>query len=113
MPFLNNNNYNDNILKKLKELINCENDLEISNNKYKKLFKENNKYLIYFKNLLSNLNLYSYEDDVVLDPFCGSGTTAIAAKQNNRNYICYDINREYIELSKKRITNQKFINNVE
>ena len=62
MPFLNNNNYNDNILKKLKELINCENDLEISNNKYKKLFKENNKYLIYFKNLLSNLNLYSYEE---------------------------------------------------
>ena len=59
------------------------------------------------------INLYSYEDDVVLDPFCGSGTTAIAAKQNNRNYICYDINREYIELSKKRITNQKFINNVE
>ena len=62
MPFLNNNNYNDNILKKLKDLINCENDLEISNNKYKKLFKENNKYLIYFKNLLSNLNLYSYEE---------------------------------------------------
>ena len=59
------------------------------------------------------INLYSYEDDVVLDPFCGSGTTAIAAKQNNRNYICYDINQEYIELSKKRITNQKFINNVE
>ena len=62
MPFLNNNNYKDNILKKLEELINCENDLEISNNKYKKLFKENNKYLIYFKNLLSNLNLYSYEE---------------------------------------------------
>ena len=62
MPFLNNNNYNDNILKKIKELVNCENDLEISNNKYKKLFKENNKYLIYFKNLLSNLNLYSYEE---------------------------------------------------
>ena len=62
MPFLNNNNYNDNILKKLKDLINCENDLEISNNKYKKLFKENSKYLIYFKNLLSNLNLYSYEE---------------------------------------------------
>ena len=55
------------------------------------------------------INLYSYEDDVVLDPFCGSGTTAIAAIQNNRNYICYDIKGEYIDLAKKRISNQKFI----
>ncbi|WP_462315926.1 DNA-methyltransferase [Methanobrevibacter sp.] len=55
------------------------------------------------------INLYSYEGDVVLDPFCGSGTTAIAAIQNNRNYICYDIKEEYIDLAKKRISNQKFI----
>ena len=55
------------------------------------------------------INLYSYEGDVVLDPFCGSGTTAIAAIQNNRHYICYDIKQEYIDLSKKRISNQKFI----
>jgi len=55
------------------------------------------------------INLYSYEEDVILDPFSGSGTTAIAAIQNNRNYICYDINPEYINLSKKRISNQKFI----
>lgn len=55
------------------------------------------------------INLYSYEGDVVLDPFCGSGTTAIAAMQNNRNYICYDIEPEYIGLAKRRISNQKFI----
>ena len=55
------------------------------------------------------INLYSYENDVVLDPFCGSGTTAIAAIQNNRNYIGYDIKEEYIDLAKKRIANQKFI----
>ena len=55
------------------------------------------------------INLYSYEGDVILDPFCGSGTTAIAAIQNKRNYICYDIKEEYIELSQKRISNQKFI----
>ncbi|MBE6502489.1 MAG: site-specific DNA-methyltransferase [Methanobrevibacter thaueri] len=55
------------------------------------------------------INLYSYEGDVVLDPFCGSGTTAIAARQNNRNYICYDIKPEYIDLAKRRISNQKFI----
>lgn len=55
------------------------------------------------------INLYSYEEDVVLDPFCGSGTTCIAAIQNNRNYIGYDIKKEYIDLSQERISNQKFI----
>lgn len=55
------------------------------------------------------INLYSYEGDVVLDPFCGSGTTCIAALQNKRNYIAYDINDDYIKLSQKRISNHKFI----
>ncbi len=55
------------------------------------------------------INLYSYEGDVVLDPFCGSGTTCIAAIQNNRNYIAYDNNAKYIELAKNRINNHKFI----
>ena len=55
------------------------------------------------------INLYSYEGDVVLDPFCGSGSTCIAAIRNNRRYIGYDIKEEYIELSKRRIDNQKFI----
>lgn len=55
------------------------------------------------------INLYSYEGDVVLDPFCGSGSTCLAAIQNNRSYIGYDIKREYVELAQKRISNQKFI----
>ena len=55
------------------------------------------------------INLYSYEGDVVLDPFCGSGTTCIAAIKNNRNYIGYDNNEEYVNLSQKRIDNHKFI----
>ncbi|MBQ9160755.1 MAG: site-specific DNA-methyltransferase [Methanobrevibacter sp.] len=55
------------------------------------------------------INLYSYEGDVILDPFCGSGTTCIAAIQNNRNYIGYDIKKEYIDLAQKRISNQKSI----
>ncbi len=55
------------------------------------------------------INLYSYEGDVVLDPFCGSGTTCLAAIQNNRNYIAYDNKKEYIELAEKRIYNQNFI----
>ncbi|SDA43996.1 DNA-methyltransferase [Methanobrevibacter millerae] len=53
------------------------------------------------------INLYSYEGDIVLDPFCGSGTTCLAALQNNRHYIGYDINGDYIDLSEKRISNHK------
>ena len=52
------------------------------------------------------INLYSYEGDVVLDPFCGSGTTAVAAIQNKRSYMGYDISEDYIELAKRRISNQ-------
>ena len=53
------------------------------------------------------INLYSYENDVILDPFIGSGTTAIACIQNNRNYIGYDIKQEYIDLAEKRISAQR------
>lgn len=53
------------------------------------------------------INLYTYEEEVVLDPFCGSGTTCIAAIQNNRNYIGYDIVEEYVDLSNKRISQFK------
>ena len=49
------------------------------------------------------INLYSYEDDVVLDPFCGSGTTCLAALQNNRKYIGYDVEEEYVNLANSRI----------
>jgi len=44
----------------------------------------------------------SNEDDIVLDPFLGSGTTAIAAKNLNRKYIGIEINPEYVELTKSR-----------
>ncbi len=49
------------------------------------------------------INLYSYEDDVVLDPFCGSGTTCLAAVKNNRNFVGYDVVEDYVELANKRI----------
>lgn len=41
---------------------------------------------------------------IVLDPFMGSGTTAIAAKKNGRDYIGIEIAREYIDLAEQRIT---------
>ncbi len=47
--------------------------------------------------------LYTYEGEVVLDPFIGSGQTAIAAIKANRHYVGYDIEKEYVKLSEKRI----------
>ncbi len=47
--------------------------------------------------------LFTFKDDIVLDPFMGSGTTAIAALKSNRFYIGYDLDPVYIELAEKRI----------
>ncbi|PIU50793.1 SAM-dependent methyltransferase [Candidatus Desantisbacteria bacterium CG07_land_8_20_14_0_80_39_15] len=49
------------------------------------------------------IQLYTFEGDVVLDPFMGSGQTAISAVKTNRDYIGYDINKEYVKLAEKRI----------
>jgi DNA modification methylase len=45
----------------------------------------------------------SREGDTVLDPFMGSGTTAIVAKKYNRNYIGCELNPAYVEIAQKRI----------
>lgn len=49
------------------------------------------------------IKLYTFEDEIVLDPFMGSGQTAIAAITANRHYIGYDIDSDYVQLAKKRI----------
>lgn len=49
------------------------------------------------------IQLYTYEGEVILDPFMGSGQTAIAALQTNRDYIGYEVDEEYINLANKRI----------
>jgi DNA modification methylase len=48
------------------------------------------------------IRLFTEHGDVVLDPFIGSGTTAVAAIELGRNFIGIDINKEYIEISNKR-----------
>ena len=47
--------------------------------------------------------LVTPKDEVVLDPFMGSGSTAIAALQTGRKYIGYEIDPEYVKLAEKRI----------
>ena len=49
------------------------------------------------------IQLYSFEEDIILDPFVGSGQTPIAAIKSKRNYVGYDVNKEYCELAEKRI----------
>jgi len=45
----------------------------------------------------------SKKDDIVLDPFMGSGTTAAVALQNKRQYLGCELNPEYADLQKERI----------
>ncbi len=49
------------------------------------------------------IQLYTFEDDVVLDPFMGSGATALASLRTKRHFIGYDTEPEYVELAEKRI----------
>jgi site-specific DNA-methyltransferase (adenine-specific)/site-specific DNA-methyltransferase (cytosine-N4-specific) len=49
------------------------------------------------------IKLFTQPDDVVLDPFLGSGTTAVAAIQLARNYVGVDINPEYVDISRGRV----------
>jgi site-specific DNA-methyltransferase (adenine-specific) len=49
------------------------------------------------------IQLYSYENDIVFDPFIGSGSTAIAALKTNRRYFGIDLKQNYIELANDRI----------
>lgn len=51
--------------------------------------------------------LSTNENDIVLDPFMGSGTTAIACINNNRHYIGIDKSKDYVTLAEKRIQEEK------
>lgn len=49
------------------------------------------------------IRVSSQENDIILDPFLGSGTTAVAAKDLNRKYIGYEISKEYCQIAKERL----------
>jgi site-specific DNA-methyltransferase (adenine-specific) len=50
------------------------------------------------------IELYTYKGDVVLDPFMGAGSTAVAAVETDRRYIGFDTDATYIDLAERRIS---------
>ena len=58
--------------------------------------------------LLERIILMSTDEgDIVLDPFVGTGTTAIAAKKLGRKYICFDIDEMYTEITEKKLSQEE------
>ena len=49
------------------------------------------------------IELYSFAGDVVLDPFMGGGTTALAALETGRHYVGYEVSREYVDIANGKI----------
>ncbi len=49
------------------------------------------------------IELYTFEDELVLDPFMGSGSTALAATETGRRYVGYEIEPDYLARANERI----------
>jgi site-specific DNA-methyltransferase (adenine-specific) len=56
------------------------------------------------KVIMELIKLLSTEDNLVLDPFCGSGQVCVAAKLLNRKYLGIELKKEYCDLSENRIS---------
>ncbi|MDU9376528.1 Modification methylase PvuII [Methanocorpusculaceae archaeon Sp1] len=80
-----------------------------SKESYKRLYNENIKHPARFPEKLVEffIKAGSNEKDVILDPFMGSGTTAVVAEQLNRSWIGIELSKEYVELSKIRILEER------
>lgn len=52
------------------------------------------------------IEIFTDEGDIVLDPFMGSGTTAVACRQLNRKFIGFEVNPEYVRIANKRLEQQ-------
>ncbi len=53
------------------------------------------------------IELYTYENDLVLDPFMGSGSTLVAAAQLNRRYVGYDLDEAYVKIAELRVRDER------
>ena len=49
------------------------------------------------------IKLFSFDDELILDPFCGSGSTLVAAVKENRNAIGIDIDQDYCKIATERV----------
>jgi DNA modification methylase len=52
------------------------------------------------------IELYTYADDLVLDPFMGSGSTLVAASRLGRRYVGVDLDAEYVALARERVASE-------
>jgi DNA modification methylase len=52
------------------------------------------------------IQLYTYRGDVVLDPFLGSGSTAVAAARTDRRYVGFDLDPNYVEIARQRVAEE-------
>jgi DNA modification methylase len=53
------------------------------------------------------IDLYTYRGDLVLDPFLGSGSTAVAAVRTGRHYVGYDLDPAYVSLAEERVATER------
>jgi site-specific DNA-methyltransferase (adenine-specific) len=54
------------------------------------------------------IQLYTFIEDVILDPFIGSGQSAISAVKTGRHYVGYEINEQYAKLARDRINDFQY-----
>ncbi|MCU1453301.1 MAG: modification methylase [Acidimicrobiales bacterium] len=52
------------------------------------------------------IDLYTYENDLVLDPFLGSGSSAVAAARTNRRFVGYDLDPAYVAIARQRLKDE-------
>jgi site-specific DNA-methyltransferase (adenine-specific) len=52
------------------------------------------------------IDLYTCENDLVLDPFMGSGSTLVAAARSNRRYVGYDLDATYVDIARLRVRDE-------
>jgi len=59
------------------------------------------------------IQLYTFANEIVLDPFMGSGSTALAALESGRHFVGYDLMEDYVELARARIADYQGKNRAE
>ena len=75
--------------------------------------KENHATVKPLKLIQRLIELTTNENDIVFDPFMGSGTTGIACMNLNRNFIGTELDSEYFEIAKSRVEKAYYSNNIE